>query len=190
MTKLLVVDTETGGLDPIRCSLLTLGAVLWEDGRMVAEAEWSVRESHLEIEPDSLKEHQVDLRFVAAQGQPPKEVAQALLDFAAPHFPGEKISLAGHNISFDAAFLRRLFRLGGLDYERSFSHRLIDTSSILGALGIAGRIPIRSRGLSEAIAHFRIPLDESKRHTALEDARLTARLLTHLIDILRTPDEK
>ena len=36
MTKLLVVDTETGGLHPDRCSLLTLGAVVWEDGRLIA----------------------------------------------------------------------------------------------------------------------------------------------------------
>lgn len=185
MAKLLVVDTETGGLDPVRCSLLTLGAVIWEDERIIAEVEWAVREPTLQIEPASLKEHQVDLREVAAKGRPPAEVAQALLDFARPHFGAEKIVLAGHNIGFDAGFLRRLFGMAGLDYESSFSHRLIDTSTVLGILGLAGRISIRSRGLSEAIEYFKLPVDPARRHTALEDARVTALLLTKLVQLVR-----
>ncbi|MBI2898876.1 MAG: 3'-5' exonuclease [Planctomycetes bacterium] len=185
MTKLLVIDTETGGLDPARCSLLTLGAVVWEDGRIVAESEWLVRETRLEIEPASLKEHQVDLREAAAKGRPPAEVAHAFLDFARPHFPGEKIAVAGHNIGFDVGFLKRLFAQAGADYEGHFSHRLIDTSSILGVLALAGRIAIKSRGLSEAIAYFQLPVDAARRHTALEDARVTALLLTKLVDLLR-----
>lgn len=185
MAKLLVVDTETGGLDPARCSLLTIGAVVWEDGRHLAEAEWFVREPRLEIDPASLKEHVVDLREVAAKGLPPAEAAKALLEFATPHFPGERIVLAGHNVGFDAGYLKRLFALAGMNYEQHFSHRLIDTASLLGALSLAGRVPIQSRGLSEAIAHFQIPVDLARRHTAIEDARVTARLLTKLIDLLR-----
>lgn len=185
MTKLLVVDTETGGLDPVRCSLLTLGAIVWEDGRLVAEREWFVREPRFEIDPSSLKEHQVDLRAVAAEGRAPADVARELVEFARPHFPGERISLAGHNVGFDAGFLKRMFAMGGADYEANFSHRLIDTASILGVLNLAGRLPLKSRGLSEAVAHFGIPVDAARRHTALEDARITAHLLTRLVELVR-----
>jgi len=185
VSKLLVVDTETGGLDPARCSLLTVGAIVWEDGRMLAEREWFVREPRLEIDPASLKEHQVDLRVVAERGRSTADVARELLDFARPHFLGERIALAGHNVSFDAGFLQRLFSLAGGDYETHFSHRLIDTSSILGALSLAGKISISSRGLSEAISYFKLPVDPARRHTALEDARVTALLLTRLLELIR-----
>ena len=34
MTRLLVVDTETGGLDPTRHSLLSFAGVVWEEGEI------------------------------------------------------------------------------------------------------------------------------------------------------------
>ena len=75
--------------------------------------------------------------------------------------------------------------MGGADYEAAFSHRLIDTSTLLGVLSLADRIPIASRGLSEAIDHFKLPIDPARRHTALEDARVTALLFTKLVELLR-----
>ncbi len=185
MTNYLVIDTETGGLDVSRNSLLTLGALIWSDGKLVAEKEWFVREPRMEIDPSSLEHHQVDLREVASKGQSPKEVSEELLAFAKPHFPGEKIVLLGHNIQFDAAYVKRMFDMAGVDYEGEFSHRLIDTSTLLGVLSLAGRLPIASRGLSEAIDHFKLPIDPARRHTALEDARVTALLFTKLVELLR-----
>ena len=180
--RFLVVDTETGGLDPVRNCLLTIGAVVWDNGKILAEREFFVLEERFDITPSSLLVHQVDLRDLAKRGQSPKKAVAEFLKFARRYFPKkDRIALAGHNVGFDAGFLKRLFTQAGLDYDTHVSHRLLDTASILGYLNLAGKLPLTSRGLSEAIKYFKLKVDPSKRHTALEDARVTAALLTRLV---------
>ena len=37
--RVLFIDTETGGIDPIECSLLSIGIAVWEDGSIIFEDE-------------------------------------------------------------------------------------------------------------------------------------------------------
>ena len=61
-------------------------------------------------------------------------VAKNILDFIKVHFGEAKVTCAGHNVSFDISFVKQMFKNNKRSFENYFSHRLIDTSSILSFL--------------------------------------------------------
>jgi DNA polymerase III subunit epsilon len=189
MTKLLVIDTETGGIDPDRHSLLSLAAVVWADGRIEGEIEIFVSEPDITVTARALEINRIDLVEHAQQAVAPAETLSRLLAFVADHFraelaAGEQVVLAGHNVGFDVSFLRRLCRLAGSAYPAIFSHRTLDTASILRFLSLAGIVPPAAVASTEAFAFLGVRIPERLRHTALGDARATAELLTHLIGLV------
>lgn len=188
MKRFLIIDTETGGFDPQTYSILALGAVVWERNRVIDQVEFFVAEPQPKCDPEALKINRIDLDWLAEHGEPPDVVVGRLEEFLKPHFSdlaaGEGISLVGHNVQFDVDFVKRLYRLAGRRFAGIFSHRVIDTSSVLRFLILAGKLPLSSAGSSEAFEYFQIPIDPDERHTALADARATSALLDKLIDIV------
>jgi hypothetical protein len=98
------------------------------------------------------------------------------------------VVLGGHNTGFDVDFLKRLFLLAGLtvqgrnsDYEKMFSHRLLDTCGIVRYLVLAGVLPLKGAGSDEAFKFFGLTPDN--RHSALADAEATGHLLNRLITL-------
>jgi len=188
MTRLLLLDTETGGLDPERFSLLSVGLVLWEEGQLGAQDEFSVAEPEIRYEPEAMAVNRIDVSILGATGLPPTQAVARLEHFLDSHFsrsPGDRILVAGHNVGFDVAFLRRLYRLAGRPGMTIFSHRVLDTSVILQFLALAGRLPATVTSSSGAFSYFGIDLPPGKRHTALADARATGELLTKLVAFVR-----
>jgi DNA polymerase-3 subunit epsilon len=69
-----------------------------------------------------------------------------------------------------------------VDFNQYFSHRMIDTASILHYLYLSGRLEQKVVSSDEAFAHFKIAVEG--RHTALGDALATAQLFNCLLEIL------
>jgi DNA polymerase III subunit epsilon len=188
MARLVVFDMEMGGLDPCKHSLLSLGAVIWQDRQIIDSFEVFVREVEIVAEPAAMEVNKIDLQWLQVHGCRPAEAVRRFHDFLATHFgdlPGrEKIILAGHNLHVDLGFLRRLYGFAGLSHEQYFSHRVLDTASVLRFLHLAGRLPVASAGFGDALTHFGIEPGLSVRHTALGDAMLTAHLLNKLFDVI------
>jgi DNA polymerase-3 subunit epsilon len=191
MPKLLVIDTETGGLDPQRHSILSLGVVVWEDGEIRDELELPIAESRIVADEGALKVNQINLDEHRLAALAPADAAERLREFAESHFgrppSNSRIPLVGHNVGFDVGFLRRLCRLAEFPYDRYFSHRVIDTAGIVRFLNLAGRLPLKGAGSTESFEYFGIKFEPGARHTALADARATAVLLTKLITMVRAP---
>lgn len=187
--RLLIVDTETGGLDPQKHSILSLGAVVWDSGVSIDIFEALIVEPEIVADTEAIIVNKIDLDAHRLNGITPSEAVKQFMAFLDKNFGilGEraKIDLVGHNISFDAGFIRRLFSLAGTDFESCFSHRVLDTAGILRFLILAGKLPIKGAGLDEALAHFKIIVQRDKRHTALGDAVATAQLLNELLKIVR-----
>lgn len=191
MTKLLVIDTETGGIDPDRYSILSIGLIVWEDGILKAELEVLIAEPDFVVTPRALEINRIDLVSHSKRAVPPAAAMGAIENFLNQHFQseralGEKIILAGHNVSFDIAFFRRLCRLAAADFDALFSHRVLDTASILRFLALAGQVPDATAASSNAFAHFNVALSELERHTAIGDAKATGQLLTALIALVNS----
>ncbi|HEX3357927.1 MAG TPA: 3'-5' exonuclease [Tepidisphaeraceae bacterium] len=185
VAKLLVFDTETGGIDPQFHSILSLGAVVWEDGSILDEIEVPIAEASILATPEALAVNKINLDEHKRMGCAPADAMIRFQAFLTKNFSDSsvtnKICLAAHNADFDIGFLKRFYRLANVDYESVFSHRVIDTISIIRFLNLAKKLTLRDAGLSEAIKYFGIEVAEADRHTAKGDAKATAQVLTKLI---------
>lgn len=182
MTKFLVVDTETGGVDPATQSLLSVGLVVWDTGRLGAQLEILVGEDPLVATPEAMAVNRIDIDRHMARAVAPKIAVAQIERFVAAHFAntlkaGEKVVLAGHNIGFDVGFLKRLYRLADAPFDSRFSHRSVDTASIMRFLHLCGLAPAAATTSDGAFAFLEVTPEAADRHTALADARATARLL-------------
>ncbi|MEJ0060854.1 MAG: 3'-5' exonuclease [Terricaulis sp.] len=186
MTRMLVLDTETGGIDPMANSILSLGAVVWDDGVLGAEFEVKIKEPVLSLTIEAMGINKIDLVEHAKTALTPTDAMKKFRAFLKKHFKSDdKIPLVGHNVAFDIGFLKRLCRLTEQNYDAIFSHRSTDTAGILRFMALAGRSNLNGAGLDEALAHFNVAMNGGLRHTALEDARATAVLLTKLVELAK-----
>ena len=184
MNNYLFLDTETGGLDPRRHSLLSLGLVAG-DAKGVAESlEILLRHETYGVTGGGMKVNRIDIAGHHEQALAPAAALEVMDGFLARHFVADApIILVGHNIAFDRAFLGAFLETQGRDLEPRFSHRTIDTHSVAAALQDAGRIPAAVRLSSTGLfAHFGIMVPEAQRHTALGDALATFELYWKLVE--------
>jgi DNA polymerase-3 subunit epsilon len=183
--KILFCDTETGGLDPHKHSLLSVAFVIWEDGIIKASKEWFIDLPVYNIDPKAIKVNQIDFAKLPETTKPSKildEYISFLKDngFTKDEFPS---NLAGHVINFDIAFLKTyLFNDDKNEFDSAFDHHMIDTSYILRFLYQAGKLPEDLSSFFKATDYFKIG-DPKKRHTALADAIDTANLYTELLKL-------
>lgn len=162
---------------------------MWEAGTIRASSEVFVAEPAIVIDPESAAVHHIDSQWLREHGLTPADAVERIEMFLRKDFGAllgsTRVSVAGHNVDFDVTFLKRLYRLAGREYGRTFSHRHLDTASVLRFLSIAGYLPLESAASNDAFEYFQIPFDEVyRRHSALGDARAAALLFTKLLDIL------
>lgn len=175
-----IIDTETGGLDIYEHSLMSV-ALVTGDGK--ASMEIWVAEPTIFTTEVSLQINRLDPSRLAAEGLSPNAACDALEAFVTLHAPGKPPTVAGHNIAFDLAFLRRLYNIAGRGLPTLFSHRTLDTHTLLWALARTGRLPPNVVGSDAAFSYFGISPPEALRHTALGDAEATRELLQRLLDL-------
>lgn len=182
--KLLFIDTETGGLEPNKHSLLSLGMVVWEDSEIIDSQEILINDGKLIVTEEALSINLIDIDKHKQSAVSPSEAIEKIQSFISKHFPDQrKITLAGHNVHFDINFLKIFFSVNKDDFNNYFSHRIIDTSSILYYIYLAGHIKHRAISSDEAFELFEIHVEG--RHTALGDALATAKLFTKLLKLLK-----
>jgi len=180
MTSLLVLDTETGGLDPSTDALLSIGLVDWRDGEVRRTEEILVDPEGLVCGAKAMEVNRIDLDIHLAYSVSRAEAARRVREFCRPM---GRPWITGHNVQFDISFVRRLFTPEEL--RRTFSHRVMDTMQVLAYLGHCGLIPDGIGKLDQAIQHFGIDVPAGQRHTALADALATASLYTKLVGVGR-----
>ncbi|WP_415789506.1 3'-5' exonuclease [Deinococcus saxicola] len=173
---IIFLDVETGGRDPARHPLLTVGAVtLGEDGQISRPIHLLVGHPEYCVEPGALEVTGIDLLAHDRAARPPQEVAAALRDYAAGV---GRVMLGGHNFGFDLRFLRPLLP----DLRKVFRSGYVDTKLTAQFLIHAGVLP-RGIGtpLSQLTEHFGI---EYTAHNALEDATATAKVYVELLRLV------
>ncbi|BDP40296.1 hypothetical protein DAETH_02650 [Deinococcus aetherius] len=170
---IIFVDTETGGRDPLRHPLLTVGLVtLTPQGEVTRPLHLRVRHERYDVEAEAMAVNGINLEAHHAAAQPPGEVAQAMRLYA-----GEvgRVMLGGHNLHFDTAFLRTLLP----DLGSVFRRGRVDTKLSAQFLIHAGVLPRKvGTPLDQLAEHFGF---EYRAHDALEDATVTARVYAELL---------
>jgi len=181
--KILFIDTETGGIDPLESSLLSIGLVVWCENEILDSKELFLNDGRLKVTKEALKVNKINIETHRKKALPSQQVITELIAFLRKHFDfNESITLAGHNVNFDVNFLKFFLERNNQKFSNYFSHRIIDTSSILYYLYLSGKLKHRALSSSDAFSYFRIPVEN--RHSALGDAVATAKLFTRLIQLM------
>ena len=196
--RLLIIDTETGGLDADTNAILEIAGLVWQqipDGPslILGKFRYAVNDPDGVVEDEALAINGIDM--ATHKGQNPQIVVGGIRDFIEQVYyeNGEYkpeadfgVVLGGHNTQFDVSFLKRLFLLSGLtvkgrdsDYEKMFSHRLLDTCGIVRYLVLSGVLPLKGASSKEAFEYYGVY--PKNAHSALADAEATAKLLDCLI---------
>ncbi len=183
--KLLFIDTETGGVNPSKHDLLSIGLVVWESEKILSTEEILVKGNSRRVTKEAIAINHINLSNHNKSGLTKAQAIEKIIKFVNKHFKEKPVILAGHNVSFDIAFIKYLFEKQGVDYYKYFSHRHIDTTSILQYFGIKNNLSNREllsfSSSDKAFSNFGIHIKEQDRHTALADAFATAQLFTELI---------
>lgn len=190
MTKnrVLIIDTETGGLDPAEHSILSLAAVVWKDGAIDAKFQVVIREPQISTTLEALRINGFTGERLENEGVSPLTAVQSLNNFLLANDIRNRVTLGGHNVAFDIGFLKRLYRLAALtpkEYGVKFSHRAICTQTLALGLELAGVVNFGcGTSLNDLCKFFGIDIREggtAGKHDALEDAVATGKLLTKLL---------
>lgn len=181
--KLLFLDTETGGLNPNVNSLLQVGLVAYDDGKIIDTKEFSIKEDCYNVTAFSLKFNCLNLyEDIYRYGLSKDEAVQEIIHFTHKNFEEIPI-LVGHNPSIDKYMVRELFNKCSLDMDKYISHRMIDTMSLIWGLNIVGKLPIETCSSNGAFKYFNINVE--KRHHALDDCVATVKLYEELIKLIK-----
>ncbi|MDT0618984.1 3'-5' exonuclease [Salinisphaera sp. P385] len=167
--RLVVVDTETTGLDPRRAALLSVGAVSITGGRLdLDDGFYQLADPERVADPDNILVHRLTPEALAAA--PPAGRAAAAFRAWRGDAP-----LFAYHAAFDRCVLdQALVRVG----EPRLAGPVIDVADwvCLAEPEFAARPPT----LDAAAAFFRLPLLTRDRHNAHADALVTALLLLRL----------
>jgi DNA polymerase III epsilon subunit-like protein len=189
LEKLLVIDTETTGLNPTMNDLLSVGMVEIEilgPGRAVVgiSKEVLIRSPEYVVSPKALEINGINLVEHHAKALSQEDAETEIINFLEMlgFGPENKVVCVGHNVAFDIGFLQNF--LGYQTWNKYFGHRHIDTTSVAKALyhaGIVGQDVSRSADLFERFSPgtTTLPL-----HTALGDSLRTAYAYVAMIKLL------
>ena len=181
MKNVLVIDTETGGLDPDVNAIFSVALVTQR-----SSIELKIRDLGGVADAEALQVNKISVAAHNENALSPGIAVNrihAWLDI----FAGEDLkdwTIAGHNVGFDLAFMARLYRIAQVPLPRIFRpYKVVDTSTLMWALRTKGLLPEGLKSADAAFAYFGIEV--SGRHTALGDAQATYTLLTELLKVIR-----
>ena len=146
--------------------------------------ELTVAEDKIIADPRALEVNRLDPAQVAREGLSVTEACDQVDTYLRTVHPKSKPMICGHNVAFDLAYMRRLYTLAGRPVPQCFTHRTLDTHTLLWSLGRVGKLPNDVQGSDAAFAHFDIAPPEHLRHTALGDAIATRALLEHILQLM------
>lgn len=180
--RLLFIDTETGGVDPAEHSLFSVGVVVWESGNIIFEDELYIKDTVYKITAQALDINNINISQIDKIGLDKQDIIKKLKSIKEEYFNNTIMTVAGHNIGFDVSFLKQLYKDCNSIFLEDFSHRTIDTSSILQFLFFSKKLETNISSSDVAFKYFNIEV--KKRHTALDDCRATVYLFNKLISLV------
>lgn len=183
--RILFLDTETGGVDPANSSLLSIGLAYWHNGKIEDTCELLLQEYRTKpLKNYALKINKINILEHNLHALKSEDAKDELLNFLTKNFPlSQPIVIAGHNIRFDIGFLKYFLKKHKIKFEPLFSHRSIDTASIMFFLYYSGKISEKFTSSDQAFRYFNI--DIPQRHTALADAIAAAKLFNAQIEFIK-----
>lgn len=184
--KYFAFDTETGGLDPTRHSLLTLYAILMDEDFTVTECvDLMLKPSDgaFVVDPGALRVNKIDLVAHAKKAITYEEGRDKLL--AVLEKNDSKLEFVGHSVKFDIDFLENHL-LASSEVAGMFARDITDTKVIANFLKKAGMLPeTLPTALQTLAAWFFKGTDLSGHHNAEWDAKMTVEILKKELEMVK-----
>jgi len=185
---LLVLDTETGGVDPNNSSLMEIGCVVLKDFEIVHKYSSLVKSSTGKYLCNDFarKLHQISDEEIELNGKYPIEIIQDLKSIQETYFDNEPMTIIAHNAAFDISFVKKMFADSGkelssmpsvdeLSYDNIFSRNVIDTATMALVLRLQDKLPFDRCSLDNILKFYNVENSLEEKHTALYDAEQTAK---------------
>lgn len=179
------IDTETGGTNPSKHSLLSVGVVIWNKNKgIISKKEFILKHDKYCVTAKARQINKFDEAYYNENGIDEKKFINDFLEYLYIYFERTvAIPIVGHNVQFDVNFLKVVFKKNNRSFYQYFSHRIIDTYSVYKTCVLAGLIEVNINSSTEAFRYFNIKVNG--RHSALGDAMATIVLYEKLIDLIK-----
>jgi ribonuclease T len=187
-----VVDVETGGLNPRTDALLEIAAVLLDVDERGLLTPADTHAFHVEpfegahLDPKALAFNKIDPHHPFRFALPEAQVLEQLFEpiqAALERSQCQRAVLVGHNAWFDLLFLKAAIERVGLSRHPFHSFTSFDTASLAGLV-------LGETVLVKAINAVGIEFDPSQAHSAIYDAQKTAELFCYIVNHTRVLNEK
>ena len=182
----IVLDIETGGLDPKEHSLLEISGILWKPGEIIQPVfDCYIKEENITTVPRAMEINQIDLNKVHKHGRSPKEAINYIRNRLDDVLGVERrpVKILAHNANFDYSFLQRLYQLADKTIHRDFYSRTIDSASILEFLMIVDHIKGNRASADVLFESTNNQIKDNERHRSYYDALATAKSMETLFNI-------
>lgn len=184
--KLVVLDTETTGLNPNKHQLVQLAGFIVIDNQIKDTFNFKVSlQEGKEIEDEALKVNKLTREIINSY-ESPAEVLPRIKGFFYRYVNRndkyDHLYMVGYNVKFDEAFIKQFFiDLNAINsYNNIFDRRVIDVMSLCMAYCNLKGINKKSYNQRVMAKLFKVELDESLAHEALYDCYLCYNLLMKL----------
>lgn len=188
----IVLDVETGGLDPQEHSILEISGFLWEPGKTVSPVfDCYIKEDNIVTVPRAMEINQIDLNQVREAGKSPKQAIKYIKNRLDDVLGIDRrpVKILAHNASFDYGFLNRLYNLAGEKIYKDFYGRTIDSASILEFLMLANHIKGNRASADVLFESTNNQIKDNERHRSYYDALATAKSMETLFNIYSNEGE-
>lgn len=177
---MLVVDIETSGINPIKNSILSIGAVNFIkpeetfydecyafDGAEITDEALSINGFTKEQATDKNKQSEAEL--------------VSKFNLWIKEQENDEIIIAGQNISFDYGFLKEAYKRAGMSFE--ISKRTVDLHSVAYIDMLKKGLKPQRLSLDEILKYVGLS-PEPKPHIAINGAKLEREAFQRLLDAL------
>ena len=179
--RILALDTETGGLDPNRHAIVSLGLAIMEDAEVIASREFRLgMDSKAEYDVKSLEINGISWKSIK-EGPDPKQVYVEAARWLDEH-DAREIDIVSHNTAFDAAFISQwAFKCGY--WDRGSSCFIPAPELVRGpwwcTRRMASRLKLENYKLDTVCSLYKLART-GEHHGALEDAVLAGKVFAAL----------
>jgi DNA polymerase III epsilon subunit-like protein len=144
MVQYICFDTETSGLDPNNCNLLTAHfIILNNDLERIDSLDLQIKHIQYNIHPKALEINKIDIVVHDKDNKSVfiNDANKMLISFLQRYKNNTKYIPIGHNVNFDIQFIKCSGLLSESDYFHYISNIPLDTLHIASFLKLSGHIP-------------------------------------------------
>lgn len=191
--RIMLFDTETGGLDPKVHSVFSVGALIGDldTGKVIDQFEALHKLPSIDdykYTAKAIEIHGITPAQAFAEGLTTSEIADKFMDLWQGH--GAQI-MGGHNWQFDVRMMAYgIYKIEPQQFEANFTYRGVDSMPLIRLF--AGNESIKSgASLSQTVKALGIDMSDlgkAKYHAALFDTHCCFRVLHKFRKVLSEPD--